>query len=99
MGASRRGRHFSATNNLPTLEAAIHLNCLPHQNQHSCHRVFINSGKPPTRQKLLKNNESPQYWRVESNKVEGGPNQEEVKKNRWLPPTWYFGREGEDHPP
>ena len=27
---------------------------LPHQNQHNCHRVFINSGKPPTRQKLLK---------------------------------------------
>ena len=74
------------------------LAALPHQNQHNCHRVFINSGKPPTRQKLLKNNECPQYWRVESNQVEGGPNKEEVKKNRWLAPTWYFEKERTTHP-
>ena len=53
-----------------------------------------------TSKAFKKNNECPQYWRVESNQVEeqGGHNQEEVKKNRWLAPTWYFEKERTTHP-
>ena len=76
------------------------LAALPHQNQHSCHRVFINSGKPPTRQKLLK-----KQWMssileggVKSGWGTGGP-QPGRSEEKQVVGTNLVLWEGEDHPP